>query len=97
MTVFMYGSETVIWREKERSGIRVVQMNNLRGQLGMRRMDKVLNAQIRELSRVMKGVNENIDKGFLLWFGHVEGMENDRIAKRVYVEECAGSLSMGRP
>ena len=24
-------------------------------------------------------------------------MENDRIAKRVYVRECAGSWSVGRP
>ena len=39
-----------------------------------------------------KGVDERIDKGVLRCFGHEERMENDRIAKRVYVEECAGSL-----
>ena len=44
----------------------------------------------------MKGVEERIDDGFLQWFGHVERMENDRIAKRVYVEECAGSHPVGR-
>ena len=38
--VHMYGSETMIWREKERSRIRAVQTNNLRGLLGIRRMDK---------------------------------------------------------
>ena len=27
----------------------------------------------------------------------MERMERDRIAKRVYVEECAGSRSVGRP
>ena len=31
------------------------------------------------------------------WFDHVERMENDRIAKIVYVGECAGSCSVGRP
>ena len=37
-------------------------------------------------------------KGLMkMWFGHVESMERDRIAKRVYVGECAGSHSMGRP
>ena len=25
------------------------------------------------------------------WFGHTERMENDRIAKLVYVRECVGS------
>ena len=29
--------------------------------------------------------------------GCVERMENDRIAKRVYIGECAGSRSVGRP
>ena len=42
-----YGSETMIWREKEMSRIRTVQMENLRGLLGIRRMDKVPNARIR--------------------------------------------------
>ena len=44
-----------------------------------------------------KGVDEKIDEGFLRWFGHVEKMmENDRITKRVYVGECAGTRSVGR-
>ena len=30
-------------------------------------------------------------------FSHVDGMDNDRIAKGVYVGECAGSHSVGRP
>ena len=33
--VFMYGSETVFWKEKERSRIRAVQMDNLRKLLGL--------------------------------------------------------------
>ena len=44
-----------------------------------------------------KGLDERIDEGVLRWFGHVERMERDRIAKRVYVRECAGSRSVGRP
>ena len=48
-------------------------------------MDRVRNARIRELCGVTKGVDEMIDEGILRWFGHVARMENDRIAKRVYV------------
>ena len=95
--VLMYGSETMIWREKERSRIRNVQIDKLISLLGTRRMDKVPNVRIRELCGVTKGVDERIGKGILRWFGHVERMENDRIAKKVYVEECAGSNSVGRP
>ena len=48
--VYMYGHETMLWREKERSKFRLyIRMENLRGLLGIRRMDMVLNARIREL------------------------------------------------
>ena len=44
-----------------------------------------------------KGVDERIDEGVLWWFGNVERMQKDRIAMSVYVGECAGSRSLGRP
>ena len=37
--VLIYVSETMLWKEKERSGARAVQMDNLRGLLGMRKME----------------------------------------------------------
>ena len=40
---------------------------------------------------------EKIDEGVLRWFGYVERMESNRIVRRVYVGECAGSRSVGRP
>ena len=40
--------------------------------------------------------DKRIDDDVLQWFGHVEKIENDRIAKRVYVGECSGSCSVGR-
>ena len=45
-----------------------------------------------------KRVSKRIDEGFLRGlFDHVARMENDRIAKRVYVGQCAGNGSVGRP
>ena len=73
-----------------------VQMDNLRGLLGIRRIGRVLNARIRELCEVKKGLDERIDEGVLQWFGHVERIESDRIAKGVYVGECAGNHSVDR-
>ena len=66
-----------LWEEKEKSRIMGVQRKNLRGLLGIRRMDRVPNALIRELCGVTKGLDERIDVGVLWWFGHVERMEND--------------------
>ena len=72
-------------------------MDNLRCLLGIRNINKVPNARIRQLCGVTKGVEEKNDEYVLRWFGHVERMENDMIGGRVYVTECAGSRSVGRP
>ena len=45
-------------------------MDNLRGLLGITRMDRVRNAWIRELCGVRKGLDERIDEGILRWFSH---------------------------
>ena len=73
--VLMYESETMIWKEKERSRIRNVQIDNLRGLLGIKMMDRVLYAWIRELYRVNKEVDERIDESVLWWLGSVEKID----------------------
>ena len=60
--VLSYGSETTIWREKDRFRIKAFQMDNHRGLLGIRKMDRVPNVRIRELFGVAKGVDERIDE-----------------------------------
>ena len=55
----------MIWKEKVRSRIRAVQMDNLRDLLGIRKMDKFTNARIRRLCGVTKGVDEKIDEGVI--------------------------------
>ena len=88
--VLMYGSKTMLRKEKEKFKIRAVQMDSLRGLLGIIR-HRVQNTRIRDLCGVKKGLDERIDEGLLRCFSQVERMENDRIAKKVYVGECAGS------
>ena len=73
MPVLKYGSETMIWREKERFRIGAVQMHNLRGLVGIRRRDKVPNARIRQLCGVTEGMDEKIDKGKVLSDGSENG------------------------
>ena len=86
--VLMYSSETMLCKEKERSRIRVVQMENLRGLLGIMGMDRVPNARLGELCGVKKGLDERIDEGVLCWLGHVERIERDKIAKRLCRSVC---------
>ena len=56
----LYSSETMICREKDRSRIRAVQVDNFRGLVGIRRMHRVPNAWIREGCEVVKGVDESV-------------------------------------
>ena len=62
--VLTYGSDTMIWKENEKSRIRGVHMDNLRGFLTVKRMDKVPNTRIRELCEVTNGLDERLMKGF---------------------------------
>ena len=64
--VLIYGNETMLWKEKQRSRITAVQMDSLRGLLGIRRIDRVPNIRIRELCGVTKGVDEKIDEGLAM-------------------------------
>ena len=53
-------------------------------------MDRVLNARIRELCRVMNWVDEKIDESVLCWYGRAERMKNGRIAKLCVCERVGG-------
>ena len=56
----LYGKDNFIEREEY-----------LKGLLSIRRMDRIQNAQSKELYRMRKGLDERINDGVLQWFGHV--------------------------
>ena len=60
-------------------------------------MEKIPNAQLRNLNGEIKGVNERIDEGTFREFGRVERMESDKIAKSVYVGKIVGRRCDMRP
>jgi len=95
--VLMYGSETMVWKEKERSKIRAVQMDSLRGVIGVKRVDRMRSERIREMCGITKAMDELIDESVLRWYGHVERMGDERLVHRVYVSEGVGRRSVGRP
>ena len=60
--VLFYCCETMIYREKERSTIRDLQMDNLRCFLCITRMDRILKAQIKELCSVVNEEDERTNE-----------------------------------
>ena len=51
----------------------------------------------KQFCKVTKDVDKNFYEGICHWFGHEKRKGNDRIAKSVYLDECADSCSKGRP
>ena len=66
LCLFLWMTVGQLWREKERFRVRAVQMDTLRRWLGIRRMDRIPNTRIRELSGVKKGLDERIDEGLAI-------------------------------
>ena len=67
MPALMNDSEKIIWKEKVTSRIRAIQMDNVRSLLDIRKIYKVLNACIRELCGVMKGLLKMLSGGSVMW------------------------------
>ena len=69
-------------REKERSTIKAVHTENLKGLLGIRRMDGVPKVFIKELCGLAKGLMKVFSVGLTIF------KEWRMIAKRMYVGVC---------
>ena len=70
-------------------------MDNLSDLLGIRNIDRILNARKRKLCEV-KGVDERINKGVCRWLTMWREWRMIGL-KRESVGECAGSSSVGWP
>ena len=73
------------------------EMNCLRNISGIRRIDRVLNVEIRRRCGTNVSVSQRIDQSVLRRFGHVERMRDERMAKRVYESNVRGVRRRGRP
>ena len=63
----------------------------------MRNIKRVRNEEIRRICRKKVSVGERMDQNVLRWLGHVERMEDDRLARKVYELEVQGPRCRGRP
>ena len=82
---------------RERKRVEAVEMNCLRSICGVRRIDRIPNAELRRRCGKKVSVGERMDQGVMRWFGHVERMGDDRLVKRVYDSEVRGVRRRGRP
>ena len=60
-------------------------------------MDRVRNDEVRRRSGIERQLTSRPDQRVLRWFGHVERMDEYRIARRVLMAEVSGGRIRGRP
>ena len=54
------------------------------------RMDRVRNEEVRRRARIERELASRADQSVLRWFGHVETMNDYRMARRVLMAEVSG-------
>ena len=60
-------------------------------------MDRVRNEEVRRTAAIEMELASRTDQRVLRWFGHVERMDDYRMARRVLIAEVSGGRVRGRP
>ena len=61
------------------------------------RMDKIRIEKVRRRAGIERELASRADQRVLTWFGHVETMDEFRMARRVMMAEVSGGRVRGRP
>lgn len=93
----LYGSESWVCQSKHESRVNAVGMSFLRSMCGKTRLDRVRNAWVMNECGVTEKLSEKYESSVLRWFGHLERMGDERIAKGVFHNRIPGKRDRGRP
>ena len=93
----LYGAEASGMRSAERSKVNVLEMKCLRSFVGVSRLDRVRNEELRRRAGIDRELASRADQRVLRWFGHLERMDEYRMTRRVLMAEVSGGRVRGRP
>ena len=84
----------MVWgmRSAERKKANLLEMKCLRNLIGVSRMDRVWNEEVRRRAGIERELASTADQRVLRWFGHVERMDEHRMARRVMAEVSGGRV-----
>ena len=75
----------------------VLEMKCLRSLVGVSRMDRVRKEEVLRRAGIERALASRADQRVLRWFGHVERMDEYRMARKVLMAEVSGGRVRGRP
>ena len=73
----------------ERRKVNVLEMKCLRSLVGVSRMDRVRNEEVRRRAGIERELASRADQRVLRWFGHVKRMDEYRMGRRVLMAEVS--------
>ena len=76
-------------RSAKRRKVNVLEMKCLRSLVGVSRMDRVRNEDVRSRAGIERELASRADQRVLRWFGHVERTDEYRMARRVLMAQCS--------
>ena len=77
-------------RSAERRKVNVLEIKCLTSLVGVSRMDRVRNEEVRRRAGIERELASRADHRVLRWFGHVERMDECRMASRVLMAKSVG-------
>ena len=84
-------------RSAQRRKVNVLEMKCLRSLVGVSRMDKVRNEEVRRRVGIERELASRADQRVFRWFGHVERTDEYHMARRVLMAKVSGGWVRGRP
>ena len=84
-------------RSAKRRKVNVLGMKCLRSLVGVSRMDRVRNEEVRRRAGIERELASRADQRVLRWFVHVERMDDYRMGRSLLMAEVSGGRVRGRP
>ena len=84
-------------RSAERRKVNFLEMKCWRSLIGVSRMDGVMNEEVRRRAGIEIELASRADQRVLRLFGHVERMDDYRMARRVLMAEVSEGRVQGKP
>ena len=83
-------------RSAERRKVNDLEMKSLRSLVGVSRMDRVSNEEVRRRAGIERELASRADQRVLRWFVHVERLDEYCMARRVLMAVVSGGRVRGR-
>ena len=93
----LYGAEAWGMGSAERRKVNILEMKCLRSLVGVSRLDRVRNEEVRRTAGIERELANRADQRVLTWFGHLERMDEYRMIRKVLMAEVSGGRVRGRP